>query len=92
MAFVYEKVREEDKELFYSIGWKKWDLEPVTRTFEWCIDKENKIYMRGAGGGMHDLPYYYDMCYGNRIIRIEMGGARSEGDRQEGIVIHKICR
>ncbi|MCM1081871.1 MAG: hypothetical protein NC393_01820 [Clostridium sp.] len=73
MAFVYERVGEENRELWESIGWKNWGGESLIffKQREWCIDREKEAYLQRIGGYI-DMPDYYDLSYKGRIIRMEV--------------------
>ena len=99
MAFVYERVRPEDEELWKSIGWKSWNMAslPFFQGRNWCIDRESEAYLQGIGGFI-DMPDYYDFCYKGVIVRMEVsvwGEDVSEpgGPRRETLewYIDNIC-
>ncbi len=71
MAFVYEEVGEENRKLWESIGWKDWGKDSISfiDTRHWCIDKERNIFMLPIGCFI-DTPYYYDLAFEGRIIRM----------------------
>ncbi|MCH5263933.1 MAG: hypothetical protein J1F42_13570 [Lachnospiraceae bacterium] len=85
MGFVYEEVGEENRELWESIGWKDWLKSPMPfcPVYEWCIDKEQQIYMQ-AIGRFRDMPDYYDLFYKDRIVRMEISAEGSSGTRAIG--------
>lgn len=94
MAFIYEKVKEEDYGLFDSLEfkdfWKKESLKAGRHTY-WCYDKENAMYLVAVGTFI-DAPRYYDFSYKGRIIRLEYKG-RGNGNKKEGWVLnHSIVR
>ena len=47
MAFVYEEVGEENRELWESIGWKNWSGNPFGfyKRRQWSIEKERYILL-----------------------------------------------
>lgn len=47
MAFVYERVGEENEQLWKEIGWREWRnaLIEFYGKSRWCADKERDIYM-----------------------------------------------
>ena len=73
MAFVYERVRPEDEELWNSIGWKSWNgrAESFSLYNRWCIDRERNACLLAIGGFI-DMPDYYDFCYKGVIVRMEV--------------------
>lgn len=89
MAFVYERVGEENRELWESIGWKDWTNNEIVffKSREWCIDREREVYLRGAGQ-YRDTPYYYDLAYKGRIIRMEVVSWDVDESREEGKIIY----
>ena len=94
MGFIQEEVGEENRELWESIGWKNWVKSPMPfySIMEWSIDRERQIYMQPIGGGFRDLPYYYDLAYKDRIIRMEVD-PQGSGTRITGFnKIWKIYR
>ena len=99
MAFVYERVRPEDEELWNSIGWKSWNgrAESFSLYNRWCIDRERNACLLAIGGFI-DMPDYYDFCYKGVIVRMEVsvwGKDVSEpgGPRRETLewYIDNIC-
>lgn len=72
MAFVYEEVGLENKELWESIGWKDWGNNPLafSQSRKWCIDREREVYLQSIGGFI-DMPEYHDLSYKGVIVRIE---------------------
>ena len=91
MAFVYERVRPEDEELWKSIGWKSWNMAslPFFQGRNWCIDRESEAYLQGIGGFI-DMPDYYDFCYKGVIVRMEVSDrsdvvSKSDKNRQENV-------
>ena len=99
MAFVYERVRPEDEELWNSIGWKSWNgrAESFSLYNRWCIDRERNACLLAIGGFI-DMPDYYDFCYKGVIVRMEVsvwGEDVSEpgGPRRETLewYIDNIC-
>ena len=75
MSFVYEMVGEENRELWESIGWKDVFKKPLDfyRKEYWSLDRSNSVFLI-AIGMYRDTPYYYDICYKQRIIRMEVVG------------------
>ncbi len=87
MAFVYEEVGEENRELWESIGWRNWGRNklPFFKSREWSIDRDREVYLQGIGGYI-DMPNYYDLSYKGRIIRMEET-CRIDTSREEGNII-----
>lgn len=91
MGFVYEKVGEENRELWESIGWKDWGESPIPfcPITKWSIDKEQQIYMQPIGGYI-DMPDYHDLAYKGIIIRMEViprgNGTRATGFNKVWII------
>ena len=85
MAFVYEEVGEENRELWESIGWKDWGKDPISfmGTRHWSIDKEHNIFMLPIGCFI-DTPYYYDLAFKCRIVRMVGLRSDSSGDLKNG--------
>ncbi|MFG6327525.1 MAG: hypothetical protein K1W00_11815 [Lachnospiraceae bacterium] len=88
MAFIYEEVGEENRELWESIGWKNWSGNPLGFYSErqWSIDKERNIYLVRVGGYI-DMPIFWDMSYEGRIIRMEVAG-KAKGNNSTGVVFN----
>ena len=88
MAFVYEEVGEENKEIWESIGWKNWSGNPLGsyKRQQWSIDKERKIYLVNIGGYI-DMPDFWDMSYEGRIVRMEVAG-RGIGNNSTGVIFN----
>lgn len=75
MGFTYEKLGEENEELWKKIGFKDWFLKPIffSRIRKWVIDRENEIYLYFVGSfRFGETPFYCDLCYKERIIRMEV--------------------
>ena len=96
MAFVFEKVPEEDREFFKSMGLKDcWGSRSkyLCKDTEWCADRERNAYLVGIGGGYQDMPYFYDLWWNGYTIRMEMyEGGSGNYDIGVNIVwfIHRI--
>ncbi len=74
MAFVYEQARKEDAILWHSIKFRQWgnQLLGFTGKEQWFCDRERGIYVLQVGSFRGDTPYYIDMSYKNRIIRMDV--------------------
>lgn len=87
MAFVFEKVPEDDWEFFESMGLKNcWGTKPqilLPGRSEWIADRTQNAFLVPIGGGMHDVPLIYDLWWDGVVIRLEAENYRSEGNRRE---------
>ena len=74
MSFLYEKVGEENLELIESLGFKDWGMKSLLcyPNQKWCIDKDNKVYFVPIGSFRGESPFYADMSYLGKIIRLEI--------------------
>ncbi|MBP3339274.1 MAG: hypothetical protein J6L69_07710 [Lachnospiraceae bacterium] len=89
MGFVYEVVPEEDREFFKSMGLKDcWGREGknLSEYTEWCADREKNAYLVGIGGGLHEMPYFYDFWWNGNTIRMEISEGGS-GNYETGVDI-----
>ena len=90
MGFVYERVPEEDREFFKSMGLKDcWGREGkcLTKRTKWCADREKNAYLVGIGGGYNgEMPYFYDLWWNSQIIRMEIERG-SKGNVETGIEV-----
>ncbi len=88
MGFVYEKVGEENRELWESIGWKNWGKKTIEfcSITHWVVNKEQKVYMQPIGGFI-DMPDYHDLAYQGKIVRMEVI-SHGSGSRRDGF--HKV--
>lgn len=61
MAFVYEKVSEDDKELRLSMGFKNFSgyrsLEYLSGIRSWRADRERNAFLQDIGGEIGDIPF-----------------------------------
>lgn len=101
MAFIYEKLTEEDKGFFDSFGF----FEPplVSPFFQsgapthWVSDREREIYLVCLGGQGYRFDYeypptYYYLIWQGQLIKIETY-RKGEGDMMEGKeIIYKLTR
>lgn len=55
MAFVSERIKEEDKEYFNSIGFTQLATYKKVRPFWWVIDREREIIMTCRGRVIGEL-------------------------------------
>ena len=87
MAFVYERVGEENEKLWKEIGWRDWgnDLIGFYAKSRWCADKERGVYMLPIGSFRGETPYYFDLAYRKVIIRMERGDEGSIIDSENGL-------
>ena len=95
MAFVYERVGEENEKLWKEIGWRDWgnDLIGFYAKSRWCADKEHGVYMLPIGSFRGETPDYYDLAYKNIGVRMERGiDLRGRGIRGYIFVrIDRVC-
>ena len=72
MAFVYEEVKEEDYNLFDSLGWKNVFEKPLRHHgYDWCKDTEREAYLLVIGSFRDETPFFCDFWYKHRIVRID---------------------
>ena len=88
MSFVYEEVGEENKELWESIRWKDCfgDALRFYKGGYWSVDKEKNIYLVEIGHYI-DTPYFWDMSYEGKIIRMEIAGG-AMGNKNTGVTFN----
>jgi hypothetical protein len=73
MAFVYEKVSEQDREFWEILGFKGFkgdSLCPFTSRKYWCADRERKAYLNCVGKGGPETPLIYELWWQGGLIRI----------------------
>lgn len=79
MAFISEKIREEDKEYFKSIGFTylvdRKSLEPTW----WAIDREQEIILVSRGGVPCEIFMGYELYLSGELIEME-AVEKTEGD------------
>lgn len=94
MGFVYEEVGKQNEELWNSIGWQNWSGEPKFYIDEtkWCIDKEREIYLLAIGSFRFETPYYFDMAYKCRIIRMDIWNFSKENGETDPDLVYRIDR
>lgn len=87
MAFVYEIVQEKDYDFFKSMGLKNcWGTKPqifLPGRSTWTADRVRNAFLVPIGGGMYDVPIYYDLWWNEYVVRLEVEDCRSEGNRRE---------
>lgn len=87
MAFVYEIVQEKDYDFFKYMGLKNcWGTKPLMflpGITTWTADKARNAFLVPIGGGMYDVPIYYDLWWNGYVVRLEVEDCRSEGNRRE---------
>ena len=80
MAFVSERIKEEDKEYFNSIGFTYLvDGEPLEPSW-WAIDRVRGIILVSRGGVPHELFMGYELYLGGELIALEALEKRREID------------
>ena len=67
MALVYEKVKEEDWELYNSF---LPNIETADKYTKWVVDRDNNIYFFWTGGEMRESMYEFFMSLDNLKIYI----------------------
>ena len=72
MAFVSERIKEEDKEYFNSIGFTTLVGGEPVRPFWWVIDREKEIIMTGRGGVFAEPTRGFQIYYMKKFINIEL--------------------
>lgn len=87
MAFVYEIVQEKDYDFFKSMGLKNcWGTKPLIflpGRSEWTADRVRNAFLVAIGGGMLDVPNFYDLWWNGYVVRLEVEDFRCEGNRRE---------
>ena len=72
MAFVSERIKEEDKEYFNSIGFTTLVGGEPVRPFWWVIDREKEIIMTCRGGVFAEPTEGYQIYINKKIVDIEL--------------------
>lgn len=72
MTFVSERIREEDKEYFNSIGFTQLAVNKPVRPFWWVIDREKEIILTSRGGVFAEPIEGYQIYYMKEFINIEL--------------------
>ena len=72
MAFVSERIKEEDKEYFNSIGFTKLAINEKVRPYWWVIDREREIIMTGRGGVFAEPIRGFQIYYMKNFVNIEL--------------------
>ena len=82
MSFSYEEVGKENLELLNSLEFRSWDNEPIIcyPGREWCLDKSISAFLVPIGSFRGETPYYVDLSYMGRIIRMETSEGMSAPD------------
>ena len=89
MAFVYEKVRDEDKDLWLSLGFYGRKLRSTTT---WCADKERNVYLICTGKMGYESPFVYLLWWKHSIVTIwaeewqHITSGNEEIEKEGGIV------
>ena len=92
MAFVSERIKEEDKEYFNSIGFTQLATDEPVRPFWWIIDREREIIMTCRGSVIGELIEGYSIYVRKQFINIELI-ERGSGEREnKNIVCHYIMQ
>ncbi len=72
MAFVSERIKEEDKEYFNSIGFTKLAINEKVRPYWWVIDRAREIIMTGRGGVFAEPIRGFQIYYMKNFVNIEL--------------------
>lgn len=72
MAFVSERIREEDKEYFNSIGFTMLATDEKVRPYWWVIDREREIIMTGRGRVFAEPIRGFQVYYMKNFVNIEL--------------------
>lgn len=81
MAFVCEKIREEDREYFESIGFTQILGEP-SKALWWAIDKDREIILISRGGMIGVQYKEFQMYFEKELVNIRTI-EKNQGDRFE---------
>lgn len=93
MAFVSERIKEEDKEYFDSIGFTTLVGEEPVRPFWWVIDREREIIMTCRGGVFAEPTEGYQIYIKKQFVNIELVEEISGSYSKKNISNHyKISR
>ena len=87
MAFIYEVIPENDRELVLSMGFKDFTgYRPllISSRARWCADRERNAFLKGIGGGMRDIPLFFDLWWNGEVVHIEVNDLGSEGNMNDG--------
>lgn len=73
MSYVFEEVGD-NRELWDDICFRDWVFDKLVfiDIRHWCADKERDIYLYPIGNFRGEEPYFYDLSYKHRIIRMEV--------------------
>lgn len=72
MAFVSERIKEEDKEYFNSIGFTTLVGGEPVRPFWWVIDREREIIMTCRGGVFAEPTEGYQIYINKQFVDMEL--------------------
>lgn len=72
MAFISERIKEEDKEYFNSIGFTMLATDEKVRPYWWVIDREREIIMTCRGGVFAEPIRGFQIYYMKNFINIEL--------------------
>lgn len=89
MAFVNERIPDEEKEQFKDLSrWKN----PVTgrqiEIYKWTIDRERDVFFipLGGYGGRPGMPDYFVLSWHGAVIEID-GCGEASGNAEKGVVV-----
>lgn len=92
MAFVSERIKEEDKEYFNSIGFTTLAGENPVRPFWWIIDREKEIIMTGRGKVFAEPTRGFQIYYKKELINIEYVDRGSGSYYEKNLITHYIIQ
>lgn len=87
MAFVNERISENDREYFNSFSLKSPFTDQPLYAREWTIDRERDVFLVGLGGrGTYDsdIPMFYALIWENEVILLDTY-CKGEGNYSTGI-------
>ena len=94
MAFVSERIKEEDKEYFNSIGFTQLATDKPVRPFWWVIDREKEIIMTCRGGVFAEPTEGYQIYVNKQFVDMELveqiSGEHSKRNLSSHYKINKV--
>ena len=92
MAFVSERIKEEDKEYFNSIGFTQLAINEKVEPYWWVIDRKREIIMTCRGGVFAEPTEGYQIYINKEFVNIE-GVEWGEGDYfKKNVIKHYIIQ
>lgn len=92
MAFVSERIKEEDKEYFNSIGFMQLATAEKVSPFWWVIDREREIVMTGRGRVFAEPTRGFAIYVNKQIVNIELMEIGSGDYFKKDVKIHYIIQ